>query len=184
MRDIWKLVWKLLVIAVIAGLALGFTNELTADAIAEQVAAEAVAARAKVLPQAAEFVSTDVVQNDGGVVEAFVGKDANGVVGMTAKVKGKGYGGEIEVTVGMDVNGVVTGISVGGANFSETVGLGAKSKDAAFTDQFAGKEAPLTLKEDIIPITSATITSTAVTNAVNDGCDYMKAQLESAGNIG
>ena len=87
----------------------------------------------------------------------------------------KGYGGEIVVTVGVDGDSTITGINVGGENFSETAGLGALAKEPAFTDQFAGKTVPLKLvkgsaekgDDTIDAISGATITSTAVNGGVN-----------------
>ena len=71
------------------------------------------------------------------------------------------------MTAGFTKEAALTGISVGGANFSETPGLGAKAKDAAFTDQFKGKTPRLKLiKADgekgdntVDAITAATRTS-------------------------
>ena len=107
-----------------------------------------------------------------GLKEAFAGYDADGkLVGKTATIVTKGYGGEIEITVGVDTNGVVTGISVGGSSFSETAGLGARAKEAWFAEQYIGKSSPIALAKDggeIDAITSATITSRAVTTAVNN----------------
>ena len=102
-----------------------------------------------------------------------------------AVIATKGFGGEVEVTVGVNAQGTVTGISVGGANFSETAGLGAKSKDAAFTDQFKNREVPLKVikaggekaENTVDAITSATITSNAVTGAVNQAGEYVKTLL-------
>ena len=45
MREIVKLGWKLLLLAAVAGLALGMTNAVTKDAIEEQSIAEANRAR-------------------------------------------------------------------------------------------------------------------------------------------
>jgi electron transport complex protein RnfG len=74
-------------------------------------------------------------------------------------------------TVGVDNDGVITGISVGGSSFSETAGLGARAKEAWFAEQYIGKASPIALTKDggeIDAITSATITSRAVTTAVNN----------------
>ena len=50
--------------------------------------------------------------------------------------------------------------------------------ESAFMDQFAGKDAAsLTLGTDIDAITGVTITSKAVTNAVNAGLDFINTQL-------
>lgn len=175
MHEIWKLSCKLLLIAAVAGLALGTTNAVTADPIAAQSALEADRARRAVLPGAASFEEAAA----DGLDEAFLGLDAaGGIVGATGKVTVQGYGGEIEVTVGVDTAGTITGVSVGGVNFKETAGLGAKTKDAAFTSQFAGKAAPVALQKDggeIDAVTAATISSTAVTNAVNQAAAALAA---------
>ena len=167
MRDIWNLGLKLFLIAAVAGLALGVTNAVTAGPIAAQSALEADQARRTVLPEAVSFEQTDA----DGLDEAFLGLDGGGnVLGATGKLTVSGYGGEIEVTVGMTKDGTIAGINVGGTNFKETAGLGAKTKDAAFTAQFAGETAPVALRKDggtIDAVTSATISSTACTNAVN-----------------
>jgi len=171
MREIWKLAWKLLLITAIAGLALGITNELTKDVIAQQKIAEANAARIKVLPAAAEFDLIEEGQN--GIDNAYAGKADGTIVGYTAQITAKGYAGDIEITVGMDMEGNITGINVGGSNFKETAGLGAKVKEPAFTDQFSGQQPPLVLKEDVQAVTGATISSRAVTNAVNTASEYL-----------
>lgn len=177
MREIWTLACKLLLIAAGAGLALGTTNAVTMEPIAAQSAREADQARRTVLPIAAAFEEAAA----DGLDEAFIGLDAAGAaVGATGRVTVKGYGGEIEVTVGVDKAGVITGVNVGGVNFKETAGLGAKTKDAAFTAQFAGKMAPVALKKDgggIDAVTSATISSTAVTYAVNQAAAALAAVM-------
>ena len=166
MSEMGKLGAKLLVIALAAGLALGVTNAVTKEPIALEQIAAAETARKTVLPSAAAFepASAD------GAETAFVAKDASGkVVGATGTLTVTGFGGPIEITVGLDTAGVITGVSVGGAGFAETAGLGAKTKDAAFTSQFNGKDATVALKKnggDIDAVTSATISSGAVTNGV------------------
>ena len=95
------------------------------------------------------------------------------VVGHTAQVTVKGYGGDVEIVVGVDADGVITGLNVGGANFSETAGLGAKAKEPAFTEQFKGLTAPLVLKDNVDSITGASITSGAVVGGVNTALDYI-----------
>ncbi len=168
MRKVMILGLKLFLIAAVAGLALGMTNKITAGAIAEQQVKAAETARRAVVPQAERFTELTAPE---GLKDAFAGYDANGkLVGKTGTIVTKGYGGEIEITVGVDNDGVITGISVGGSSFSETAGLGARSKEAWFAEQYIGKESPIALKKDggeIDAITSATITSRAVTKAVN-----------------
>ena len=87
---------------------------------------------------------------------------------QTAEVKtatAAGYDGN-EITVNVtDDNGVITSLTVDAS--TQTPGLGQKCADEAFTSQFIGKSAPLTLGEGIDAVASATITSQAVVDAVN-----------------
>ena len=89
----------------------------------------------------------------------------------------QGYAGPIEVTVGIHPDRTLSGILVGGNDFRETEGLGAKAKDAAFTAQFAGKHVPLELGQDIDAIAGATITSRAVVDAVNAAAKSIESML-------
>ena len=81
----------------------------------------------------------------------------------TATIAGFG-GADITVQV-TDENGVITALTVDAS--SQTAGLGQKCAEEAFTSQFVGKSAPLTLGEGIDAVASATITSQAVVDAVN-----------------
>ena len=162
----------LALISLVAGLLLGFTNELTAPTIEEQNRIQAEAARRSVLPQAEEFEEIQLAA-DSGLDSCYAGKAAGQIVGYVAQVTTRGYGGEIEVITGVDLSGTIAGISVGGANFSETMGLGSKAREPEFTDQFAGITAPVALGDNVDAITSATITSAAVVSAVNIACDYI-----------
>ena len=87
---------------------------------------------------------------------------------QTAEVKtatAAGYDGN-EITVQVtDENGVITALTVDAS--TQTPGLGQKCAEEAFTSQFIGKSAPLTLGEGIDAVASATITSQAVVDAVN-----------------
>ena len=89
-------------------------------------------------------------------------------VAQTAEVKtatAAGYDGN-EITVNVtDENGVITALTVDAS--TQTAGLGQKCAEEAFTAQFIGKSAPLTLGEGIDAVASATITSQAVVDAVN-----------------
>ena len=139
----------LTVICLVAALALAFTYNGTKDRIAQQEEAKTVAVRQALLPAAASFEAVDGS-------EVYRGVDANGAaVGYVTVNTVKGFGGDVEISVAVDPEGVIQGISVGGANFKETAGLGAKSKEPAFTEQFAGKTAPVALKKngqfDVLP---------------------------------
>ena len=158
-------------IALIAGCALGLTNEVTAPVIKEQALAAADEARRAVLPAAADF--EELAVNNDSIDYCYKGLSDGEIKGYTAQVTVKGYGGEIEIVVGVDNDGVITGVNVGGANFSETAGLGAKTKEPAFTEQFKGLSAPLTLKGNVDSVSGASVSSGAVVNGVNTVLDYI-----------
>lgn len=171
MREIWTLTWKLLLIAAVAGLALGLTNGLTQEPIAQQIVSAANQARMTVLPSASDFEL--VSEGENGCDNIYIGKSDGETVGYTAQITTRGYGGEIEITIGVDMSGTVNGVNIGGANFAETAGLGAKVKDPAFRDQFAGQKGPYELGKSIDAVTAATISSKAVVNAVNQAYDAL-----------
>ncbi len=95
------------------------------------------------------------------------------VIGYVYHVEtSNGYGDKIKLAVGLSLDGTLTGISI--ISHSETPGLGAKCKDKDFTEQFAGikgfvkyVKGEKTESNQIQAITSATITTEAVTDAVN-----------------
>ena len=160
------------IIALVAGLLLGLTNDLTAPKIAEAAAEAAESTRKSLLSQAEEFEAVKL-DKKAKLDNCYRGTKDGETVGYVTQITVKGYGGEIEIMAGFDTEGVCTGISVGGANFSETPGLGANSKNESFTNQFKGQTAPIVLGESVDAITAATITSTAVVNGVNTMADYV-----------
>ena len=167
----------LTIIAVVAALCLAVTNEVTKDVIARQAEEEAEAARKALVPEADSFEPLEAENVD----SLYRGVKAGEAVGYVAQVTVTGFGGPVEVTVGTKAGeAVLTGIKVGGSGFSETAGLGAKSKEPQFMDQFAGVKAPVMLSDDvendtdaqeIDAITAATITSSAVVRGVNQAVD-------------
>lgn len=84
-----------------------------------------------------------------------------------------GYGGDLEVAVGITTEGEITGMNV--VSNSETAGIGSKCTEPDFTSQFAGKKAAVleytssgaTADNEIDAVSGATITTNAVTEAVN-----------------
>ncbi len=165
----------LLIISVIVALLLAFTNSITKEKIAENTQNEQNLAKQEVLQDAKKF--EDLNYADGFVNAVFAGKDGEGkTVGWCVNVKPNGYGGEIDLMVGITLDGKLSGIKV--VSNAETAGLGAKCTDTAFSGQFAGKETPLTVikngeakNNEIVAITGATITSSAVTDGVNAAFD-------------
>lgn len=189
-KDMFKLGLNLLIISAVAALLLALTNSVTASTIAQRNEQANAEARKLVLESAQDFEEVKDVKTDNSkgvkVSEIYEAKDASGnTVGYTLKVLPSGYGGTIELMVGIDsVKGQVSGINV--VSNSETAGLGAKSTDPEFSDQYKGKplEELSVLKNgtpgdtEIKAISGATITSTAVTNGVDAAIEVYNNSLK------
>lgn len=171
-RSIIKTGAILLAIGFICTLILSVCNYLTKDKIASLALETEQAAMREVLPEAKIFVKCSNSEN-GIVKDVYEGKDEDeNIVGYCVKVNPVGYGGEISMVVGVDTDGVVTGVKI--TSMSETPGLGANAKNPAFTDAYKGKTSGIKVRKSGVPaddeisaISSATITSKAVTEGVN-----------------
>ncbi|MDO5448539.1 MAG: RnfABCDGE type electron transport complex subunit G [Clostridia bacterium] len=185
-KDILVPTISLLVICLVATALLALVNNVTKDKIAEQTALSEAAARVQVLPDATEFKEVDM---DGDkVTDYYEGLDKSGeTVGYVFNTIGedKGYGGDVAVTVGIDTDGIITGIVPGDIS-NETPGLGQNAGKASWQAQFVGESGDLeVVKSDkaaqentsdgkINALTSATITSKAVTGSVNVALDMFE----------
>lgn len=100
------------------------------------------------------------------------------VITVTSK---EGSQANITLSVGITSEGVVNGYST--TAISETPGLGMKVNDDSFKAQFEGKseetysvtKSPATSDSEIESISGATISSRAVTNAVNAALAYFRS---------
>ncbi len=183
MKDILRLGVILSGIYIVAALALGSVNQITAPVIEDRNIQANNESRQIVLSDAQEFKMVEGISDD-IVVEVYEGLASGEVVGYTIKTLPKGYGGAMEVMVGISTDGKVTGINIG--NHAETPGLGSKAAEPAFKDQFVEKDAkePLDVvkgsknkESDIQAISGATITSQAVTNGVNAAMQIFNQEL-------
>lgn len=158
----------LLLICILVGGALGVINGLTEGPIALRAVEAANAARRASFAEADSFEQMDLA-SDSGVDACYKAMKNGELVGYVAQVTVTGFGGPVEIQVGMNLEQTITGINVGGSKFAETPGLGAKAKDADFTEQFVGLTIPTQLGSGVDAITGATITSAAVSSGVNKG---------------
>lgn len=168
-RYVLRLTVTLFVITGVVAALLAGVNAVTAPRIAAANAEKTKAAIAQVLPDADTAVALEDVSDDSGAVQAVYISDT----GYAIQVAPAGFGGEISMMVGVDKAGSVLGISI--ISHSETAGLGAvaaasSAKGQAFRDQFIGQSGQLAVTKDggtIDALSSATITSRAVTEGVN-----------------
>lgn len=167
-KEILKPTLALLLICVVATALLALTNSVTAARIAETELENALASRRTVMPDAADFGEEQIYDT----LTYCAALDADGnTIGRVFTAAAKGYGGTVSVMVGIGADGKITGIEI--LSHSETPGLGANSTKPAFKSRFVGKSGTLTVSktsndgENVQAITAATITSKAVTSAVN-----------------
>lgn len=158
-----------------ATLLLALTNLLTEGRIAENAAAKTAQSRKLVL-EADNYLPLD---EEGTVYNAL---DSDGSqIGVIVITEANGYGGTIQVMTGVRSNGRVSSVTI--LSMSETPGLGAKTKEFDFLEQYIGSTAPnLAVSKDggnIDAVSGATISSRAVTEAVNEAITISEAYLES-----
>ena len=166
-NSILRLTLTLFLICAVVAAALAGINAITApkiQALKEQKVADAIAA---VLPGTAEE-TTDYTDSTGLVQQVWKSE-----AGYAVQVAPAGFGGTVTMMVGVDFNGKVLGIDI--VSHTETAGLGDvaasdSAKGQTFREQFVGQSGELAVSKDggsIDAITSATITSRAVTAGVN-----------------
>ena len=173
--EILKVGAILFIITAVAALILAVVNNFTAPVIAENNKRAEEAAMKLVLPGADSFDKIDFTADESSSVrEIYQGGEAGAVV----KVAPVGYNGNIDIVVGIDNDLKVTGIQI--INQTETAGLGANCTKDIFKAQFVGKTENITVAKngatgnEIDAISSATITSKAVTKGVNDALSAVK----------
>ena len=180
---------KLFIITAVSALLLAVVNKITLPIITENNKATEIAAQQEVLPEAADFKSLEIpkMENSDAVIEKMSGgitvENSGEITGyVVTAVSHAGYGGDIKVMVGIDGDLKVTKIKI--LESSETAGLGANASKPKFSDQFIGADKKLSVVKgiakdgEISAISSATITSKAVTSCVNAAIEA--AQLKSA----
>ena len=186
----------LLLITVVAGLILGFVYQITKEPIAAAEEKAAKAAYQEVFPEAAGFsdkLELAVPEGESTWEQNYAGVDLDNVL-MATDAEGvclgyvltmtshEGYGGDITFTMGVQNDGTLNGISL--LSISETAGLGMKA-GTVLVPQFAGKQVSQftytktgsTMDSQIDAISGATITTNAVTTAVNAGLYIFETQL-------
>ena len=191
MKEIIKNTLILFAITLISGLLLGLVYEVTKaprkeqEELAKQKAYKAVfddADHFKEIKYDESKIEKHLSQNDiksnvakiDGMVQAFDKNEK--MLGYVITVTDKeGYGGDITLTVGIRNNKKVNGISI--LTINETAGLGMEAKEKSFRQQFADKnvdrfvytKSDAKAENEIDVISGATVTTNAVTNAVNAG---------------
>ena len=164
---------SLFLISLVVTALLALTDNVTAKKIAENEAQSKQQSIFNVVPDAKDFdeLEADVL---------YLGKDDSGnTVGYAISTSTQGYGGQVKVMTGIDTEGNIVGVDVF-YNDDETPGLGKNTSNESFRDQYKGlsvnesivvsKDASADDTQTVDAVTSATISSRAVTKAVNEAC--------------
>lgn len=186
MKKVLKDTLALAIITIIAGVALGAVYMITKEPIAKQNEKTKIAAYNSVFSELDSYEEYDDIEKLSGTLKekGFTGVELNEIVyaydskgeniGLIITVTDRdGYAGNIKMTVGIDIEGTITGLEM--LEISETAGLGMKAADEEFRNQFVGINADQivytksgkTESNEIDAISSATITTAAVTDGVN-----------------
>ena len=169
-KSIVKPTLTLTLIAVIVGALLALTYQLTGVGNASTgIAADKLAEyQPTVLPSASKLVQADVTSETAGFLGAYVDE---GGTGCAINISAKGYHGNdsLNLLIGFDQNGAIAGIYA--ISTQETPGVGTKATEPDYLSAYIGKTAPVTVAKDgsgdIDAIANATVSSTAVGDAVN-----------------
>ena len=166
----WNKVFKpivvLCVICIVITGALAVTNNATAPIIAQQIIQAQEEARKQLLPDADAFTKIENIQVE-NVGDIYV---ADNGVGTVITCYGKGYGGTVTVMVAFNPDDTINQIKI--TDQAETAGLGTKIvTEESFLSSFVARPAESFTITDINAISGATISSRAVTTAVNAAID-------------
>lgn len=126
--------------------------------------------------------------SDVEITEVMVAQVDDNAAGYVLTCQAKGYGGNVVLALGVDAEGAIQGIQITDCS-NETPGLGQNSSKADWNGQYVGMNTSQDVSvvkdnsgstEDgsINAITGATITSRAVTRAVNGALAFIASLSE------
>jgi len=175
----------LLAICVVITAALGFTNKLTAPKIAVLEKQSQEETMRKIIK--ADSYPAKILEKEEAAVTYYEAMTDSETVGYIFITSAKGYGGDVSVMTAVLPDGKVHGVDILDAS-NETPGLGQNVTKEAFYGRYAGLSGELTVVKNgadkslgqVDAVTGATISSRAVTKAVNEALGYYKVIGEEA----
>ena len=182
-RYILKPAVSLFITAAITIALLSVVHTLTLPPIAKQKQKNQEAAMRAVLPGASGYRELPV-EKTGSISAVYEGINNGAVSGYVLQLSPQGYSGSIDLMVGISASAKkITGLRV--LRHSETPGLGALAVKEDFYTRYEDKElVPLKVvrtspgKHEINAITSATITTRAITGAVNEAIEWYRGSVK------
>lgn len=177
--DIFRPVFVLTAICLVVAILLSVTNLITKDKIANMEAEASKEAMAALI-SAEKY---DKAEIDG---ELYIAKNGEEIKGYIVSTQSRGYGGDIKIMTAISVDKKVLGIKILSAA-DETPGLGQNVTKETFYSQYIGRTENITVvkngadadKNEINAVTGATISSKAVTTAVNNAFECLNNYLKT-----
>jgi Na+-translocating ferredoxin:NAD+ oxidoreductase subunit G len=190
--------WLLIVASFFFGLLIAITNAALSPRIEQNKTAKLNELASELLPTATAFTpikeEIEIKALDGRPQKLQVYRAVAGdqTVGWIFPVVGSGFADKIELVVGVDAAfKTMAGFDVLSSN--ETPGFGDRIKGDYYRDQFKGAPAteltlvktgdPAKIDSQIVAISGATVSSTAVVTALDHYLPLVKEQLQQKGLI-
>ncbi|MDR0316324.1 MAG: RnfABCDGE type electron transport complex subunit G [Treponema sp.] len=177
MKHIIKPALSLFFIATIITTLLAFSYNRTLEPIAAQIRKMQEKTMKEIMPEASGYREIPV-EKTGNIVRVFEGLKGGEITGYVIELAPPGYSGAINMMAGISkAENKITGMRV--LRHTETPGLGALAVKENFYRKFDGKNlTPLKVvknspgADEIEAMTGATITTRAITNAVNEAIEW------------
>ena len=186
-----NMVIVLSLVCLVSSAVVGGFYALTKDPIDKAQADKENTAIAEVVPQfdntPKECSMTD--KGDEGSYNVYIAKKGSDIVGYAVESSSTGFGGPIKLIVGFTPDGAIYDVAV--VSSSETPGLGDKinKNKSNFSVQFKGKnpaDFKLAVKKDggdVDAITASTISSRALTKAVENAYNILQTVLAGTAQV-
>lgn len=163
-ESLWTSVLKpvavLLAICLLSGLVLSAVNSVTAPVIAANEEAEALATYSALLPEADRFL--ELSSGVEGVSAVLKAENGAGYIVVAAA---RGYAGDVPAAVAFDNSGTILRVTM--MDNEETVNIGSRVTEEAFSGQFSGLPARELDYADVDAVSNATYSSKAAVEAIN-----------------
>ena len=181
MKYIFKPAFSLFLVAVIITALLSFARGFTLEPIEYRRKLARDRTMNEVFSEASEFREYTSGIPAGNIIGIYEGFRSNEKTGYVIELAPEGYSGEINMMVGISLRDEkITGMRI--LRHTETPGLGAFATREEFFRKFDNKKlqplkvvrTPASADDEIQAITGATITSKAVTGAVNEAIGWFR----------
>lgn len=167
-KEMVKPVLVLTCICLVITALLAYINSVTAPIIKDSQEKAAQEAMAEVMPKADGFEQIKLDSMPERVTEIYGAKNGAGYVFMLTT---RGYGGDMKLICGINADGTVEACKT--LSHNETSGLGSKTAEDPYRNQYKGKTAGEL--DSVDSITGATISSIAYKKAIEDAFKAFEA---------